>query len=237
MSWPKAGRWRRYSGSKLWLKMLERINLKDALIYTVSGLLLAACACNNHTASQPESQPTPETTAGLDTFDMLRPSYWVYGMSQPKDRQRQVAAAWYKFRYRIIAGCIVTDSLERAANEHNRITDSILTARIGKDWRDKFEHTVDSLYASDSSAIEIARADPFIHHFDKAAEKYDAGYDYYPNLRYTCHPTPEDHIKVVVTEGYGVIHGQVEWVSYLRAKVDMKKKKVIAIDKTSYVPE
>jgi hypothetical protein len=88
---------------------------------------------------------------------MLRPSLWVYGMIQEKDRQRQIVDDWYKFDFRIIAGCIVSDSLRKVTDEHNRKTDSILTVRIGKDWRDKFEHTVDSLYSGDSLAIETVR--------------------------------------------------------------------------------
>lgn len=205
-------------------------------IYLILSCLIIV-SCDNPNARKEEvtdNHQKTETIATVDSFEIKYPSLWVYGgPSDPKDDQRQIVDAWYNFRF-IIKSSRCTDTPEDGTDKHNKITDSIMTARLGKDWYQIFERSVDSLYAIDSMAITIAQADRYIHNFDIATEKHNDKYGFYPNLRYTAHATSDDNIKVVTVEGYGVVYNDIGSMNYLRATVDIKRKKVINIDKTAY---
>jgi hypothetical protein len=107
--------------------------------------------------------------------------------------------------------------------------------RIGKDWKARFEKTVDSLYAIDSLSIEIARADSYIMNFDTITSKYNEEHKFYANLSYNAYATTNENLRLVTVTGYGLIYNEVGRLNFLRATVDLKKKKVINIDKTAYV--
>ena len=170
----------------------------------------------------------------IDSFEIYRPSYWVSGMINPKDQERQIVDEWYTFRYVINGSCFVSNADRIATEKHNQKTDSILYSRIGKDWKARFEKTVDSLYAIDSLAVEIARADSYILNFDNITSKYNEEHKFYANLRYDAYATSNENLRMVTISGYGHIYNKVGSINYLRATVDLKNKKVINIDKTSY---
>ena len=170
----------------------------------------------------------------IDSFEIYRPSYWVSGMIDPKDQERQIVDEWYTFRYVINGSCFVSNADRLATEKHNQKTDSILSSRIGKDWKARFEKTVDSLYSIDSLAIEIARADSYILNFDTITSKYNEEHKFYANLRYYAYATTNEDLRLVTISGYGFIYNKVGSINYLRATVDLKNKKVINIDKTSY---
>lgn len=197
------------------------------LVYGWMMLVSAACG-------HPKSQAPPQQKAPVDSSEILRPTFQVFGYRDGKDRERQVVATWYGFRYKVVAGCEVSDSLLRSIEQHNKITDSVLTSRLGPSYRQRFQRSVDSLYAVDSAAIEIARSDEFVRDFERSTEKHNEEYNFYPNLTYIVHFTPLDHQKLVDLQGYGVVHDWVRRVSYLRITVDMEKKKVVHIDKTVF---
>jgi hypothetical protein len=171
----------------------------------------------------------------IDSFEILRPSYLVSGITNPKDHQRQIVDEWYKFRYVISGSCFVSNSDRQAAEKHNKKTDSILSLRIGKNWKQRFEKSVDSLYTIDSTAIAIASADSYILNFDTTARKYNKENKFYANLLYTAYATNNKDQRLVAITGYGITNKEVGRLNYLRATVDLKKKKVINIDKTVYV--
>lgn len=198
-------------------------------------LIITSCEDSNSQKKQlPERTERTESTPAVDSMEILYPSFWVYGRANDsKDHQRQIVDAWYKFRF-IIKSSRCTDTPRDDTDKHNEFTDSIMSARIGKNWYQKFEKSVDSLYAIDTLAISIAQANHVILHFDTITEKYNDQYKFYPNLQYTSHATGDDHIKVVTIEGYGVVYNATTFVNYLRATVDLKRKKVINIDKTAY---
>ena|ERR1051325_6194635 len=207
----------------------------------ISTVFLGLTACNNSVNKKTDnSTPTDSTEkkkkmmSVQDSIEYLYPSLWVYGgPPEQKDYQRQILDRWYDFRF-TIKSSLCTVAPDKDTEAHNKKTDSVMTARLGKDWYKRFEKSVDSLYAIDSLAIAIAQADSYIHNFDTTTEKHNDKYNYYPNLRYTSHATNDDNIKIVTIEGYGVAYRQVGDLSYLRATVDLKKKKVINIDKTAF---
>ena len=126
-------------------------------------------------------------------------------------------------------------SPEIGTDKHNQITDSILTARIGRDWQQRFEDSADSLFAIDNLVISIAKKDNYICKFEKECEVHNDKYDFYPNLEYTTYATGDDNLKLVTLEGNALVKNRVKSVSCLRATIDMKRKKVINIDKMTYV--
>jgi hypothetical protein len=203
----------------------------------ISFICLTVLSCNYSSKDKKLSTEKPkiiDTKSTVDSMEILYPSLWVYGgPPDPKDHQRQIVDEWYHFRFKIKSSRC-TDSPEEGTDKHNKFTDSIMTARLGKDWYQKFEKTVDSLFAVDSMAVAIALADKFILNFDTTTERHNDKYDFYPNLRYTAHATADNNLKVVTVEGYGVVYNAVGSLNYLRATVDMKRKKVISIDKTAY---
>jgi hypothetical protein len=196
----------------------------------LTGLILNSC----YNKGKPNTKSVHLKHKKIDSFELLRPSLWIYGMFNDKDRQRQIVDKWYNFYFRIVGTDVVNDSLVAAVEEHNKITDSILSKRIGKNWQARFEHSVDSLYSVDSTAIVIAKSDPFISDFYKNTEKHNVKYDFYPNLKYTTFATQVPNIKVVTIEGYGLVYGRIGNINYLRATIDMKLRKVINIDKIAY---
>lgn len=205
--------------------------MKRITLSTVATLMLISySSCkNNHSKTEDIKE------VEIDSFEILRPSYWVSGMTNPKDQQRQTVDEWYKFRYVIKGSCFVDNEDRQASEKHNRKTDSILSLRIGKNWKLRFEKTVDSLYSIDSTAIAIARADTYIINFDTITSKYNEEHKFYANLRYNAYATTNENLRLVTVTGYGFIYNEVGILNYLRATVDLKKKKVINIDKTAYV--
>lgn len=181
-----------------------------------------------------ESKTEENKQVEIDSFEIYRPSYWVSGMIDPKDQERQIVDEWYTFRYVINGSCFVSNADRIATEKHNQKTDSILSSRIGKDWKARFEKTVDSLYSIDSLAIEIARADSYILNFDTMTSKYNEEHKFYANLRYDAYATTNENLRLVTISGYGFIYNKVGSINYLRATVDLKNKKVINIDKTSF---
>ena len=96
-------------------------------------ILIGHCVagCINNKTPPSDSKTKPEATTQVDSFEILRPSLWVYGMAQEEDRQRQIVDDWYKFRFRIIAGCMVTDGSIKRANPIRLIRDGIVVY-VGK---------------------------------------------------------------------------------------------------------
>jgi len=205
--------------------------MKRITLSTVATLMLISfSSCkNNHSKTEDIKE------VEIDSFEILRPSYWVSGMTNPKDQQRQTVDEWYKFRYVIKGSCFAANEDRQASEKHNRKTDSILSLRIGKDWKTRFEKTVDSLYAIDSLAIEIARSDKDILNFDTITSIYNEEHKFFANLRYNAYATTNENLRLVTVTRYGLIYNEVGILNYLRATVDLKKKKVINIDKTANV--
>jgi hypothetical protein len=206
---------------------------KDKII--ILGIIALFISCNSKSTSETHSITNNiQTTTEVDSIEILRPSFWIFGLPDRKDHQRQIIAPIYKFRYKIKGNCLVSDSLVKACDKHNKTTDSVLLSRLGANWKTKFEYSVDSLYSLDSLSVGIAKADPYILNFDTLTKKHNNKFNFYPGLQYKSYTTNQENIRVVVIDGWGVINNDVGWVNYLRATVDLKSKKVINIDKTAY---
>ncbi len=164
-----------------------------------------------------------------DEFKDLFPEYTVRGgRPKPSDKYRyQVAQRIFGFRF-IVTGNACTDvrDLDSLEVANNKRTDSILTKRIGKNWYEKFENTVDSLYCLDTLAVSIAKNDGNVKKrigikSGKNPEKYPA---------FICYATPQDNLKMISVIWVGKIYNAPRDVSFMRVLVDLKKKKVHNID-------
>jgi hypothetical protein len=207
--------------------MIKYVTLILFAVFTIS--------CKNKTVNE-SSRNISLKKGKADSLAMVYPSLWVYGMPEDKDWQRTVIAQKLNFRFDVIAGDNLSSDnyIPEDFEKHNKKTDSILTKRIGINWRRIFEFQVDSLYFIDSIAISIVKSNSFISSYNRRIEKYNVKYDYYPNLQYRSHATPNDYIKLVEISGNGLINGSVEHHSIVRTTVDLKSKNVICIDTTGY---
>ena len=207
----------------------------DMIRFTLIILLVSLVSCKSKTLKDSKHESHLKKS-NIDSMEIIRPSYWVFGMPDVKDWQRQIIAHNLRFRYKIIAGDALDskDSIPEKTEKHNRITDSVLSKRIGKNWYKLFESKVDSLYSLDSLAISIAKSNHYIASFDKKTEIHNDKYDFYSNLDYTSYATQNGNIKVVEITGYGVAYGRLGHLNYMRITVDLEKRKVINIDSTAY---
>ena len=145
-----------------------------------------------------------------------------------KDKYRHIVDNWYNFSFEVTpGGCTNQDKYEIDKNQNHK-TDSLLKSRIGKNWREKFEKSVDSLYKIDSLSINIAEKDMIIN---KIINK-KLGNKSKDFIKYKCYPTTNSNLKIVSYEWKGKIYKDSTSVSYLRVIINLKEKKVIEIENT-----
>ena len=200
-------------------------------------ILLTCVACNELKTEEnklTEIKLKTKSASPIDSFEISYPSLWVYGgPPSPRDHQRQIVDDLYHFRF-VIKSSSCTVSPEIGTDKHNQITDSIMTVRYGRNWQQRFEYSVDSLYTLDSLAIAIAKSDKYILKLEKVRGVHNDKYDFYPSLEYNTHATFDDNVKLVTLEGLGVVKGRVMRLNYLRATIDIRRQKVIVADKTAF---
>jgi hypothetical protein len=72
----------------------------------------------------------------------------VYGLPDfEKQLTETVIAKQYGFKFKTVGGCMVSDWLRDSVETNNRITENILAERYGNEWKFRFYHDVDNLYA------------------------------------------------------------------------------------------
>lgn len=166
----------------------------------------------------------------LEKFiENVRPTFTIRGgIPDPKDRYRYIVDRWYHFSFRVTSGGCTNQYEYSIDHARNHTTDSILKKRIGKNWRDRFEKSVDSLYNIDTLAIHIAKNDTDVKLLIN--KKLSKKYNNYVN--YKCYPTTNHYVKIVSVEWEGKIYNDSTEVSFIRAIVNLKEEKVIEIEKT-----
>ncbi len=107
--------------------------------------LFISCADNNQVSQVKEQSTLTDTVKQTDSLE-----WKVYGLPDNKDVQRYHLAKKWGFKYQVVAGCIVSDSLVEAVRKNNKRSDSLFTISFGKDWQRKFESGADSLFKLDS---------------------------------------------------------------------------------------
>jgi hypothetical protein len=78
-----------------------------------------------------------------------RPRILQYGEAMETDEQAFKLAPKFGFIYDIVANCIVTTPIVNGINTYNTVTIKYLTDKHGKDWKKKFDFSVDSLFRVD----------------------------------------------------------------------------------------
>ncbi len=163
-------------------------------------------------------------------YENKYPTYTVAGgLPQVRDKYRNIVDRWYNFNF-VVNGSNCTDpSNQNVDVKHNNRTDSILKKRIGKNWMELFEKTADSLFLIDSLAIAITENDRAVKNIIKQKSLKDVNAK---NARYKCYPTTDKNVKLVSAEWSGIIYRDTTEVSFFRAIVDIKNKKVKEIERT-----
>ncbi len=201
--------------------------------------LIVFWACSNpnfyHVKSeQNDKKPLTEDEKYERYYDSVYPSLLIYGgLPEPKDRQRQIVDEWYKFRF-IVMSYQCNNPAPNSTYEHNLKTDHVMSERFGYNWYQKFENSVDSLYAIDSFAEKIAISDSRIQRWLQIHDSYNPQYQFYPNIEFHSHSTLHDDIKMVIFSGYAFISKSVQRINMLRATVNLRKSKVVNIDSTAF---
>lgn len=182
--------------------------------------------------SQNAPDPDEEIHTETDTEKIMNESYPIYrvagGLPKIDDKYRYLVDGWFGFRFRTTSSSC-TDVDRNIDMEQNKRTDSILTKRIGKDWMQKFEKTVDSLYAIDTLAASIARNDSAVRKLVKLKSS-KATEQVYPS--YNCYPTTNKYLKAVSIQWQGEVYNRTAEVSYVRVFIDISEKKVKKIEDT-----
>ncbi len=181
--------------------------------------------------SVPENQITEEIdTAQVNLQKIWEEKYPIYavagGLPDPADKYRYIVDSWYGFTFTVNGNCTTQYAVD--ANRNNK-TDSILKKRIGKDWHERFEKTVDSLYRIDTLAISIAENDSSVQNLIKLKAKENP-LDFYPG--YKCYAAPQKNFRIVSITCNDRIYNDTINVSFMRVAVDISKKKVTKIEDT-----
>lgn len=152
------------------------------------------------------------------------PTWKVYGLFDEKDNTRNEVSRKMGFKFKIVGGCVVDDSLTRAVKFNNTITDSILAQKYGKDWMSVFEARVDSLYSIDTTCFGIVRADPLTRDFINDTIREQNLY----SIR-----TPYHNLTVICCSVYDP--NKALSLNKFRATVDHRQKKIISLDTIVYI--
>jgi hypothetical protein len=80
-----------------------------------------------------------------------KPRILKYGEPGFTDKQCYKIAPQFGFSYDIVAGCVVSESLINGVNSYNAVTTSYLNKKLGKNWEEKFNLSVDSMYFADQA--------------------------------------------------------------------------------------
>ena len=81
-------------------------------------------------------------------WDILNnnPAIVVYGLPAETDQEAFALAPEFGFLYKRIGGSKVTKPLVNGAEQYNAVTVAYLDQKLGKEWKQRFDLRVDSLY-------------------------------------------------------------------------------------------
>ena len=100
-----------------------------------------------------------------DSLLRTYPVWQTYGFPIVNFQETQEIAKTMGFRFEVVGDCSITDSLEKAVKRNNKIVDSVLTKRYGKDWGKILKKSADSLYTVDTIMVGIAESHDYIKRF------------------------------------------------------------------------
>lgn len=78
-----------------------------------------------------------------------KPRILQYGEPMRTDKQAFQTATRFGFTYDIVAGCAVTPPLVNGIDAYNAAMTTHLNKQLGKDWKNRFDFEVDSLFRED----------------------------------------------------------------------------------------
>ncbi|MFV5702847.1 hypothetical protein ACM55F_13325 [Flavobacterium sp. XS2P12] len=210
--------------------MKKRITIILVISLTfLIGIWIGKTKFKNSSISENEKEIDTAQVNEEREYENNHPTYSVQGGFPKVDDHYRflVASKWYNFRFEVNGTTCTDPSNNDIDYKHNNITDSILKKRIGKNWKEKFEKTVDSLYIIDTTSVNIAKNDISVKNRIKVkSKKYK--YEVYPN--YKCYATPEKFLKIISIEWRGKIYNDSSNVSFMRVTVDIKANKVRKIE-------
>lgn len=139
-----------------------------------------------------------------------------------RDAENIVADRW-NIRLKSIVTCMVPTFLKDSAEVFNRRSDSLISLKYGKNWRQKFDKEI----AKEKKFIEklIARIKPleYISQLNSALSK-EGNEVYYMVYPYSIARSEKKY--EVFVYGWGTINGETDLVCYYKFKVFKHKKAI-----------
>lgn len=82
----------------------------------------------------------------------------VYGLPDfEKQQVEMVIAGQYGFKFKTVAGCVVSDALRDSVATENQKTEAILVQRFGKEWKFRFYTDVNRLFGKQLQFVSETR--------------------------------------------------------------------------------
>jgi len=136
---------------------------------------IAACVFTLLTACGNENTLRRDVAGTRDTIGSTAPlEFYTYGLPGPHgDRIHNTVGRRWGFTYRAVAGCEVAQELLDSVERHNRMTEEVIVARHGKDWRLRYEAEVARAYELDSAINKAALDHPFLIAAQDSLQRHD----------------------------------------------------------------
>jgi len=157
--------------------------------------------------------------------------YLTYGLPPAPDRQsaENVVASRWGFRYKTVAGCVVTTQLTDSVEAHNKAIDRILSKKHGEKWYVPFNKLVNTQLTTNKKIFMLLDREPNNNRARAGLKKQ--GY----NLQYDLQPTASMQVYNASAGGLQQFKGKIRWVSFYRYQVNLKTNTVRLLSDTLQV--
>ncbi|RZL62020.1 MAG: hypothetical protein EOO93_10865 [Pedobacter sp.] len=154
--------------------------------------------------------------------------YLTYGLQREIYRQEaeQIVAFRLGFKYKSVAGCLVTEKLVDSVKLHNDTVNQILTKMHGHKWKEQFDKAVDSEIITDKMIFSIL--DQQALNKQSKARLRNTGY----NLFYELEPIINSKYYIASAKSFISYKGHDRLVSFQRYHVDAENSVVNIVSDT-----
>lgn len=147
----------------------------------------------------------------------------IYTTGLPSIEHGKVAntvARKYGFRYRAIAGCVITNEVAEKKYRNNKLVYSILKIKWGDSWRERFNIEVDSAIKVHHKIDSLLENEKYVSEANKRFYNYGYSFSYHitPTLNHTVFLVSVYAPPINLTDSTCTI--------YYKTKVDIQQQKV-----------
>ena len=165
--------------------------------------------------------PKSDETVKWDKNKKLE--YLIYGKSWTLETQsaEDIIAKKWGFRYKAVAGCLVTDKLVNSVQKHNEKVNQAFIAKFGKNWKDLMSKDFNTEFLTEKKAIALLEQQKGIVLKTEKLEKQKS------RLTYYLKAFNNDPSYLIYVCGHEIVKGnQVVFLIYFKYSVDLKNSSV-----------